>query len=198
MVPKMEACLRAVRGGVPKAHVIDGRVPHAVLVEVFTTRASARRCGRDARPDRPSTAPQRWDAAIMPTYARAAAHARARRGRTVWDVDGTAYLDLVAGIAVNVARPRAPGRRRGGVAAGRDARHTSNLATNEPGVRLAERLLGLLGATAGSSSPTPAPRPTRPRSSWSAGTGGLDRRVAACGRRQQTAPSTAARWARSR
>jgi acetylglutamate kinase len=36
MVPKMEACLRAVRGGVPQAHVLDGRVPHAVLVEVFT------------------------------------------------------------------------------------------------------------------------------------------------------------------
>jgi acetylglutamate kinase len=36
MVPKMTACLRAVRGGVPKAHVIDGRVPHALLVEVFT------------------------------------------------------------------------------------------------------------------------------------------------------------------
>ena len=36
MAPKMEACLRAVRGGVPQAHVLDGRVPHAVLVEVFT------------------------------------------------------------------------------------------------------------------------------------------------------------------
>jgi acetylglutamate kinase len=36
MVPKMEACLRAVQGGVPAAHVIDGRVPHAVLLEVFT------------------------------------------------------------------------------------------------------------------------------------------------------------------
>jgi acetylglutamate kinase len=37
MAPKMEACLRAVRGGVPKAHVIDGRVPHSVLLEVFTS-----------------------------------------------------------------------------------------------------------------------------------------------------------------
>jgi acetylglutamate kinase len=37
MIPKMEACLRAVRGGVPKAHVIDGRVVHALLLEVFTT-----------------------------------------------------------------------------------------------------------------------------------------------------------------
>ncbi|HIW61813.1 MAG TPA: acetylglutamate kinase [Candidatus Stackebrandtia excrementipullorum] len=37
MVPKMEACLRAVDGGVPQAHVIDGRVPHSVLLEVFTS-----------------------------------------------------------------------------------------------------------------------------------------------------------------
>jgi acetylglutamate kinase len=36
MIPKMEACLRAVRGGVPRAHVIDGRVPHSLLVEIFT------------------------------------------------------------------------------------------------------------------------------------------------------------------
>jgi acetylglutamate kinase len=36
MLPKMEACLRAVRGGVSTAHVIDGRVPHALLLEVFT------------------------------------------------------------------------------------------------------------------------------------------------------------------
>jgi acetylglutamate kinase len=37
MVPKMEACLRAVEGGVPRAHILDGRVPHALLLEVFTS-----------------------------------------------------------------------------------------------------------------------------------------------------------------
>ena len=37
MVPKMEACLRAVRGGVPRAHVIDGRLAHSLLLEVFTS-----------------------------------------------------------------------------------------------------------------------------------------------------------------
>ena len=37
MIPKMEACLRAVQGGVPGAHVLDGRVPHALLLEIFTT-----------------------------------------------------------------------------------------------------------------------------------------------------------------
>lgn len=36
MQPKMEACLRAVDGGVGRAHVIDGRVAHALLLEVFT------------------------------------------------------------------------------------------------------------------------------------------------------------------
>ena len=36
MVPKIEACLRAVAGGVPSAHVIDGRVELCVLVELFT------------------------------------------------------------------------------------------------------------------------------------------------------------------
>ena len=36
MVPKMEACVRAIDGGVPQAHVIDGRVAHSVLLEVFT------------------------------------------------------------------------------------------------------------------------------------------------------------------
>ncbi|NUR71170.1 MAG: acetylglutamate kinase [Hamadaea sp.] len=36
MVPKMEACLRAVRGGVPAAHVVDGRSPHSTLLEIFT------------------------------------------------------------------------------------------------------------------------------------------------------------------
>ena len=36
MVPKMEACLRAVQGGVPRAHVLDGRLPHSLLLELFT------------------------------------------------------------------------------------------------------------------------------------------------------------------
>jgi acetylglutamate kinase len=37
MVPKLEACLRAIRGGVPRAHIVDGRVAHSTLLEVFTS-----------------------------------------------------------------------------------------------------------------------------------------------------------------
>jgi acetylglutamate kinase len=36
MIPKMSACLEAVEGGVAKAAVIDGRIPHSILLEVFT------------------------------------------------------------------------------------------------------------------------------------------------------------------
>lgn len=38
MIPKIEACLEAVRSGVPSAHIIDGAIPHALLVELFTER----------------------------------------------------------------------------------------------------------------------------------------------------------------
>lgn len=38
MIPKVQACLDALEGGVTKAHVIDGRVPHALLLELFTDR----------------------------------------------------------------------------------------------------------------------------------------------------------------
>ena len=36
MLPKVDACLVALRGGVPKAHIIDGRIPHALLLEIYT------------------------------------------------------------------------------------------------------------------------------------------------------------------
>jgi acetylglutamate kinase len=37
MIPKMQACLNALAGGVPRAHVIDGRTPHSILLEIFTS-----------------------------------------------------------------------------------------------------------------------------------------------------------------
>jgi len=38
MIPKARACLRALRGGVEKTHILDGRIPHALLLELFTDR----------------------------------------------------------------------------------------------------------------------------------------------------------------
>ena len=36
MIPKVAACVHAVQGGVGSAHILDGRVPHVLLLEIFT------------------------------------------------------------------------------------------------------------------------------------------------------------------
>ncbi len=38
MIPKIECCMEALNGGVPRTHIIDGRVPHSLLIEMFSDR----------------------------------------------------------------------------------------------------------------------------------------------------------------
>ena len=38
MIPKIETCVKAIEGGVKSAHIIDGRVKHSLLLEIFTTK----------------------------------------------------------------------------------------------------------------------------------------------------------------
>lgn len=40
MIPKVQCCVEAVQGGVGRTHIIDGRVPHSILLEIFTKKAS--------------------------------------------------------------------------------------------------------------------------------------------------------------
>jgi acetylornithine/N-succinyldiaminopimelate aminotransferase len=87
----------------------------------------------------------RWDAVMMPNYGTPPVAIARGEGCRVWDVDGVEYLDLIAGIAVSAlghAHPALVGavRRQVGILA-----HSSNLFLHEPGVALAERLVGLLG-----------------------------------------------------
>ena len=87
----------------------------------------------------------RWDAVMMPNYGTPPVAIARGQGCRVWDVDGRDYLDLIAGIAVSALGHAHPAlveavcRQVGTLA------HTSNLAMHEPGVRLAERLVALLG-----------------------------------------------------
>ena len=48
MIPKLRACADAVDGGVGSAHIIDGRVPHALLIEVLTDQGIGTMIRRDA------------------------------------------------------------------------------------------------------------------------------------------------------
>ncbi|HEX3828363.1 MAG TPA: acetylornithine transaminase [Sporichthyaceae bacterium] len=88
----------------------------------------------------------RWDAALMPNYGTPPVALSHGRGAEIWDVDGKHYLDLLGGIAVSAlghghqAILEAVSRQVAVLA------HTSNLYLHEPGVRLAEKLLELLGA----------------------------------------------------
>jgi acetylornithine aminotransferase len=91
---------------------------------------------------------QRWDAVMMPNYGTPPLALQHGEGVRVWDVDGRSYLDFVAGIAVSSLGHAHPAV----VAAvseqvGRLA-HTSNLYMHEPGIRLAERLVELVGSPA--------------------------------------------------
>jgi acetylornithine/N-succinyldiaminopimelate aminotransferase len=87
----------------------------------------------------------RWDAVMMPNYGTPKVALARGEGCTVWDVDGRPYLDLVGGIAVSSLGHAHPAVVEAVSRQVATLAHTSNLAIHEPGVRLAERLLGLLG-----------------------------------------------------
>ena len=87
----------------------------------------------------------RYAAAVMMTFGMPPVALARGDGCVVWDVDGNAYLDLVAGIAVSALGHAHPAIVQAVTdQAGRLA-HTSNLYLHEPQVELAERLVGLLG-----------------------------------------------------
>ncbi len=87
----------------------------------------------------------RWDQAMAPNYGTPGLKLARGHGAHVWDSDGNQYVDLLAGIAVNIlghAHPAvvaAVAEQMGQLA------HTSNLYANEPSLRLAERLQTLSG-----------------------------------------------------
>jgi len=89
---------------------------------------------------------ERWNAAMMANYGTPPIAIDHGAGVRVWDVDGREYLDFVAGIATSALGHAHPAIVEAVSAQVARLAHSSNLAIHEPGVRLAERLLELLGA----------------------------------------------------
>ncbi len=89
-----------------------------------------------------------WAAVMMPTYGTPAITLDHGAGVRVWDDEGIEYLDLVGGIAVSALGHAHPAIVAAVSAQVARLAHTSNLAVHEPGVRLAERLVALLGRPA--------------------------------------------------
>jgi acetylornithine/N-succinyldiaminopimelate aminotransferase len=91
---------------------------------------------------------KRFEAAMMPNYGTPPLALARGEGCRVWDADGNQYLDLIAGIAVSALGHAHPAIVDAVSAQVKTIAHTSNLFVHEPGVALAERLLGLLQADA--------------------------------------------------
>ena len=144
MVPKMEACLRAVRGGVPAAHVVDGRVPHSMLLEIFTSEGFGTMVvptdGRGM-----STLAQRWQRSMMDNYGTPPLALVRGAGAVVVDEAGREYVDLLGGIAVNALGHAHPAVVAAVTEQVATLGHVSNLFVAEPPVALAELLLALAG-----------------------------------------------------
>ena len=91
---------------------------------------------------------QRWSAVMMNNYGTPPLALASGVGAVVTDVDGNDYVDLLGGIAVNVLGHRHPAVIEAVNRQMNTLGHTSNLYATEPGVALAEALVGLLGAPA--------------------------------------------------
>ncbi|KUH67195.1 acetylornithine aminotransferase [Mycolicibacterium novocastrense] len=89
---------------------------------------------------------QRWQAVMMNNYGTPPLALSSGDGAVVTDVDGKTYVDLLGGIAVNILGHRHPGVIEAVTAQLNTLGHTSNLYATEPGVALAEALVGLLGS----------------------------------------------------
>ena len=88
---------------------------------------------------------QRWDAALMGNYGTPPVVLARGEGAVVWDVDGKQYVDLFAGLAVNVLGHAHPAVREAVDRQLSTLGHVSNLAVSQPVVLLAERLKQLTG-----------------------------------------------------
>ncbi|TJZ74866.1 acetylornithine transaminase [Rhodococcus oryzae] len=89
---------------------------------------------------------QRWSNALMDTYGVPRLALVRGEGAVVTDADGKQYLDLLAGIAVNILGHAHPAIVEAVTAQLSTLGHTSNLYATEPGIALAEQLLAHLGA----------------------------------------------------
>ncbi|WP_197377588.1 acetylornithine transaminase [Mycolicibacterium baixiangningiae] len=90
----------------------------------------------------------RWQAVMMNNYGTPQLSLVSGDGAVVTDIDGTSYVDLFAGLAVNVLGHRHPAVIEAVTRQLNTLGHTSNLYATEPGIALAEALVGHLGADA--------------------------------------------------
>ena len=97
MIPKVESCIEALLCGVHKVFILDGRVPHSILLEMLTDEGQR---NHDGGGEIMNT--KELDSKyIANTYARFPIVLERGKGSLVWDSEGREYIDMGSGIAVN-------------------------------------------------------------------------------------------------
>ena len=146
MIPKVEACARAVRSGVGRAHILDGRTPHALLLELFTDEGVGTMVGVDCDRQRTGPRPTAVDrSALMHTYAEPPVTFVRGRGSDLLRRRGQAYLDFLSGLAVTSLGHAHPVVADAVADQARTLSHVSNLFGNVVGPEVAVTLDRLIG-----------------------------------------------------
>ena len=148
MIPKLQNCIDAIEEGVSRVHILDGRIPHCLLLEIFTNKGIGTAILRRMRSKIMTYSKEYIDRAeevILHTYNRFQIVLDKGNGVHLYDVDGKEYLDFAAGIAVfalgynNQAYNQALKDQIDKVI------HTSNLYYNVPMMEAAEKLVKATG-----------------------------------------------------
>ena len=148
MVPKVEACARAVRSGVGHAHILDGRTPHALLLEVFTDEGVGTMVGRRYPADRRRRVRARKPvdrSALMHNYAEPPVTFVRGEGTVLYDLADKPYLDFLSGLAVTSLGHAHPAVAEAIAEQAGTLTHVSNLFGNTVGPEVAVTLDRLIG-----------------------------------------------------
>ena len=99
MRPKLQACLDAIHQGVSAAHILDGRTPHSLLLELFTDAGIGTKI--EGCCHEPALSSQELErSSVIPSYARFPVEFVRGEGARLWDGEGNEYLDFLCGISV--------------------------------------------------------------------------------------------------
>lgn len=136
MIPKVECCIKALKRGVKNVIIMDGRVPHSILMELLTDEGA----GTMFTEKRDMTIKEKDQNYIAGTYKRYPVVLSHGKGSKLWDENGKEYIDMGSGIGVTsfgiadddwVAAVNKQAS---------TLQHTSNLYYTEPCAALAEKL----------------------------------------------------------
>ena len=149
MIPKLQNCIDAIEEGVNRVHILDGRIPHSLLLEIFTNKGIGtailkRRRGRNITMSM-NEQMNHAEESILHTYNRFPVMFDHGEGCYLYDTEGKKYLDFAAGIAVNALGYHYPGYDEALKAQIDKLTHISNLYYNEPMSEAGEKLVKASG-----------------------------------------------------